>query len=275
MNNPLPNLSAGRIAWRWLFLGVMLLASYASVLAGGGGPVVSIQVDKTVNENGITAMLTVTVTGLQQGQGCSVEYTCTPTNPATALPIDDYTNVSGTLSFQHPITTAFIGVPIVNDLVPEGDETFLVVLNNPLPLGATIGKGTCTVKITDDDSGGGGSATVEFESTSWTCGENGLMVTIKALMTGTPSGPVSVSYATSDGSAKAGSDYTAASGFLTWQTTESGMTKSFTVTILTDSIVEPTESVNLTLSNPINASLNPLKSSAILSITDDDEELCP
>ncbi len=44
----LPKLSAGRIALRWLFIGVILLAAYATVLAQGGGPTINIDATKTV-----------------------------------------------------------------------------------------------------------------------------------------------------------------------------------------------------------------------------------
>lgn len=73
--------------------------------------------------------------------------------------------------------------------------------------------------------------------------------------------------------ATAGSDYTSASGTLTWLTSEAGQTKSFTVTLLTDSDSEPTETVILTLSNAANATITP-QVTAVLNIIDDDET-CP
>src|SRR5207248_10601351 len=76
---------------------------------------------------------------------------------------------------------------------------------------------------------------------------------------------VSVAYATSDGSAVAGTDYTATSGTLTFAP---GVTRqSFSVPILDDNLSGETspETVDLTLSNPGNATLGS-PSSAVLDI---------
>jgi uncharacterized repeat protein (TIGR01451 family) len=79
---------------------------------------------------------------------------------------------------------------------------------------------------------------------------------------------VTVNYATSDGTATAGLDYIASAGTLTFVP---GATSAiFTVQVLPDAVTETLETVNLTLSNPVNAVIgqpNP----ATLTIVD----LCP
>ena len=65
---------------------------------------------------------------------------------------------------------------------------------------------------------------------------------------------VTVAYATSDGSAQAGSDYTAASGALTFNAGDTSQTVQ--VTVLTDSEDEGQETLTLTLSNPSQATLD-------------------
>ena len=67
------------------------------------------------------------------------------------------------------------------------------------------------------------------------------------------SGTVTVGYATADGSAQAGSDYTAASGTLTFQAGESSQTVN--VTVLDDSHDDSEETLTLTLSNPSSGRL--------------------
>ena len=62
------------------------------------------------------------------------------------------------------------------------------------------------------------------------------------------SGTVTVDYATADGSAQAGVDYTAASGTLTFQAGESS--KTIEVAVLDDAHDEGEETLTLTLSNP-------------------------
>ena len=98
------------------------------------------------------------------------------------------------------------------------------------------------------------------------------------------SAPVTVTWATSDVTATAGSDYgtppTLAnptppppSGTLTFPpggTPLSVRTKTFPVRILQDQVLEDTETVGLTLSSPIGASLVTGRDTATLSIVDDD-----
>lgn len=69
---------------------------------------------------------------------------------------------------------------------------------------------------------------------------------------GTTSGSYSVSYATSNGSATAGSDYTASSGTLAFATGE--ITKTVSISTTNDSTVEGIEVFKLSLSNPTGSS---------------------
>ena len=64
---------------------------------------------------------------------------------------------------------------------------------------------------------------------------------------GSAGGPVTVDYATSDGTASAGSDYAGASGTLTFGPGEVG--KSFTVPVTSDSAQEGDDTFQVTISN--------------------------
>jgi hypothetical protein len=77
---------------------------------------------------------------------------------------------------------------------------------------------------------------------------------------------VSVTYATADGTATAGSDYTTTSGTLVFAPGETS--KTIAVPIVGDTTVEPDESFTLTLSTPVNATLG--TASATGTITNDD-----
>jgi Calx-beta domain/RTX calcium-binding nonapeptide repeat (4 copies) len=77
---------------------------------------------------------------------------------------------------------------------------------------------------------------------------------------------VSVGYATADGTATAGSDYTATSGTLVFAPGETS--KTIGVPIIADTVVEPDETLTLTLSNPVNAKLGTAQ--AIGTIENDD-----
>jgi hypothetical protein len=65
---------------------------------------------------------------------------------------------------------------------------------------------------------------------------------------------VTVDYATSNGTATAGDDYTAATGTLTFNPSDT--TQTVTVIVASDATVEPDETLTLTLSNPSNATLS-------------------
>ena len=151
-------------------------------------------------------------------------------------------------------------MPITKDTINEPAETFTVTLANPTG-GAILGApSTTTVTITDDDPAG----TVQFSQLSYAVVEGGT-ATITVTRTGT-AGPVSVSYATSNGTATEPGDYTAAAGTFTFQAGET--TKTFTVTTVSDALIEGNESVNLTLSGPTNGLLLGNPSTAMLWILD-------
>jgi parallel beta-helix repeat protein len=85
---------------------------------------------------------------------------------------------------------------------------------------------------------------------------------------GTAGGAASVDYATSDGTAAAGVDYTPASGTLQFAPGET--TKSFNVTILEDVLSEEAETVRLTLSNPTGGVTLGAGSTSVIKIDDGD-----
>ncbi len=95
-------------------------------------------------------------------------------------------------------------------------------------------------------------------------GTLGAVFTVTLAPTGTQ--VVSVNYATVDDTASAGSDYTAATGTLTFNVGETE--KTITVSVLGDTVDEPDETFTLTLSNPANAEL--IDGTGLGTIVDDD-----
>lgn len=87
-------------------------------------------------------------------------------------------------------------------------------------------------------------------------------------------GSATVDYATADGSATAGSDYTATSGTLTFA--EGEASKQISIPVTNDSAVEGPETLQLTLSNPKGgrASLG-TPAAATVTIADDDTNATP
>lgn len=90
---------------------------------------------------------------------------------------------------------------------------------------------------------------LEFSASTFSANESTPSATIRVHRRAGDLGAVTVDFSTGDNIASAGSDYTAASGTITFS--DGDMTeKSFTIPILDDKADETTESVNLTLSNP-------------------------
>ena len=107
--------------------------------------------DLTVNEAAGTATFTVTLSAAS-GLPVSVNYA---TSNGTATAGSDYTSTSGTLNFAAGVTTQTITVPILNDTVFEGTETFNVNLS--VPVNATIADNLGIGTIKDDGTGAGGT----------------------------------------------------------------------------------------------------------------------
>lgn len=102
----------------------------------------------SVNENGVTATITVTRSGGNDG-ALSVDFT---TADGTAIQPGDYVTAAGTLNWADgDDTPKTFQVTIVNDLLDEPDETVILTLSNAQG-GATIGiPGMAVLTIVDDD----------------------------------------------------------------------------------------------------------------------------
>jgi hypothetical protein len=110
--------------------------------------------------------------------------------------------------------------------------------------------------------------TLKFNTATYSKSEDGGAATITVTRTGGSGGAVSVQYATTDGTAKAGQDYATASGTLNFADGETFMT--FDVQLTNDSVDEPDETVQLTLTNVAGGATLGQPSTATLTITDED-----
>jgi hypothetical protein len=107
-----------------------------------------------------------------------------------------------------------------------------------------------------------------FGASSYSIEEAGTSLTVTVNREFGAVGAVSVNYATGDGTATAGQDYTATSGTLTFAAGETS--KTFTVPILNDALVESGETILLTLGIPTGgASLGDV-ADAVVTIADND-----
>lgn len=217
----------------------------------------------SVGEGAGSVTITATRSGGNYG-AASVHYA---TANGTATAGSDYTAISGNFNWGDGDTTSkTVTIAVINDTAVESSETFTLTLS--AATGATLGTPAVnTVTITDNDNPPAG--TLQLSASSYSVAENITSVTITATRAGGSFGAVGVNYATSNGTATSGSDYTAASGTLSWANGDAA-NKSFAVTILNDAVSESTESFTSTVSTPTGGATLGTPSSATVTITDDD-----
>ena len=179
----------------------------------------------------------------------------------------DYRPASGTLVFAAGQKSKTIAVTVLADATVESDETFVVRLSNPV--NATLLHDTGTVTIRNDDVAAFEPPTVSVAAPAALPERNvgRSEATFVVSLSGAVDVPVSVDYATADGSAKAeDGDYLKTSGRVTFAPGET--TKNVTVGVLGDTRIEQDETFQLVLSSPVRATLG--TASATATILNDD-----
>jgi hypothetical protein len=160
-------------------------------------------------------------------------------------------------------------VPVTWDGRAEGPETINLGLSNPD--GADVGPNSAAIIALADD---GASGPLQLTSATYNVNEGDGLATVTVTRSGgSLGGPVSVDYATADGSAVAGSDYDATGGTLTFGPGESS--KSFTVPITSDSVHEDAETFQVMLSNAGGGASLGSPAGATVTIADDDAAPAP
>jgi hypothetical protein len=217
-------------------------AATYSVGEGGGSATV------TINRSGYTA-------------GTATVHIATANGTATAG--SDYTAVSQDVSFAAGETSKTVSIPITNDSTIEPSETVLLSLSSPSS-GATLGSpNSATLTITDNDRA------LAFSSATYSVNEGDGTATVAISRTGsTGAYSDTVHFATANGTATAGSDYTAVSQTVTFAAGDTSKTVS--VPITDDSRVESSETVLLSLSSPSAPATLGSPNTATLTITDND-----
>jgi polyhydroxybutyrate depolymerase len=153
------------------------------------------------------------------------------TSNLTAADGLDYRGITNTLSFAPGERIKRVTVPILNNGVKQATRNFQLTLTNPTAGGVLGSPKTTTVSILDNDPGLG------FELARYTNSWRNTGVTLTVLRGNDGVlGPVTVDYATSDATARAGLDYQAVSGTLQFRENET--VKSITIPLLRDRVAE-------------------------------------
>ncbi|MCA2864052.1 MAG: M10 family metallopeptidase C-terminal domain-containing protein [Microcystis sp. M049S1] len=224
-------------------------------------PSITLAVSPTsVTEDGTTNLVyTFTRSGVTTN-ALTVNYTL----GGTATLNTDYTRTgtTNTVTFATGSSTATVTVDPTADTTVESNET--VALTLAAGTGYTVGTTTAvTGTITNDDTSV--PSQLSINDITVVEGQNN-----NAILTVTVNNPnpqqITVNYTTAPINATANVDYTSQTGTLTIAPNTS--TASISIPILNDNLNEPDEVFTVTLSNPVNATINPDEAIGQVIITD-------
>ena len=215
--------------------------------------------DAKVTETNSPSVAVFTVSlSVPAGGPVSVNYS---TSDSTAKAPGDYAATTGTISFAVGEQTKNVAVTVVGDSLYEVSERFFLNLSNPTGATITDDKGNGTIR--NDDP----APSITISDVAKTEGLGGSSSMVFTVTLSAVSGAVTkVNFATADGTATAGSDYTAISG--TVLIPAGATSKTFTVSITGDSVSEPDETLFVNLTSPVNATI--ADAQAVGTSTNDD-----
>lgn len=188
----------------------------------------------------------------------------TSTNTALGTGVD-YTLPPGILTFPPGTTSASIPVQVRNDILPERDESIIIVLRNAR--GARIGSGYQFALVVGDDDGLQPQRSVGFCAPSGRAAEGVGTVRIPVALSAVPAQAVTVGYTVEAGTAVAGTDFTPVTGQL--QFAPGQTVAEVPVTLLDDAIGESDKTISITLSGSTGA-VPGMLAVHTLTIADDD-----
>jgi hypothetical protein len=210
----------------------------------------------SATEGGANVTISVTRTGGSDGQ-VTIDFS---TAGGTASPGTDYTDTTGTLTFAAGVTSQTFTIPILSG---GSGGTVNLSLINPRG-GATLGTPASAVLTISGSTGL--ASQLHFSVANTQAPRNAGTAVVTVVRSGGLSGAVTVHYATSDGSALAGADYSASSGTLTFGAGAS--TQTITIPIINNPQSHGSKTVNISLDGPTGGAVLNAPSSALLTIID-------
>ncbi len=180
----------------------------------------------------------------------------------TATNGTDYASIPTGVTFAANLATATVTINPTADTIVESNET--VILTLAAGTGYTIGTTTpVTGTINNDDT----SVTSQLSINDITVVEGKDNNAILTVTVDNPnSQPITFNYTTAPINATANVDYTSKTGTITIAANTS--TATISIPILNDNLNEPDEVFTVTLSNPVNATINPDEAIGQVIITD-------
>ena len=203
---------------------------------------------------GGTATVTVTRAG-NTALAASVDYATADGTGAAGV---DYAAASGTLNFAAGEVSKNIAVPLLGNAGSAATATFTLSLSNPGAATVVGAQDQATVTVTNTQS------LVQFAPSSYTVAGDDGTVTLTVTRTGNTTLPVTVGYATADGTAVAGVDYTAAAG--TVSLTAGQTSKTFTVPVRVNAAGAVSSEFTVALASPAGGAVIGASSQATVTV---------
>ena len=211
----------------------------------------------TVDENVATATILVNRTGGTSGQ-VAVNYTVAA---GTATDLVDFTGSTGTLVFADGQTAQTFVVPIIDDLLAEGDESILLTLTNAVDAALAV-PNAATLTILDNEMA------INFLPATYTVDETVGTASLAVSRSGPTTAAATVNYTTAPDPAPGATQATAAADFLATSGTlnfaPGQRTATITVPVIGDFEDEETdETFGVAMSDAVGASLGTLNAATV------------
>lgn len=198
--------------------------------------------DYAVSENVLGGAARITLTRQGNLERTTVVDFTTLTN-GTATAGFDFRHVTNRVTFLPGETVRFVFIPVLDDALPEAEETAWMALTN-VTGGFLVHPYQAVLSILDDERAPG---EIYFAKTNLLVSEAAGQAEIVLVRTNGRSGTVSVGYLTRDISATAGRDFVPTGGTVTFGDGETN--KVIVVSILNDALVEGDEQFEVALTN--------------------------
>ncbi len=232
-----------------------------------------------VEKNDATGLVTIVIARIGGNQGAgTVDYTM---NTGTATADKDYKPLSGTVSFGSKETSKKVQIQIINNVAEIANKYVTMKLSNPTGAIKIDCPDTATLNINDprspktssSSSAGASSSSpaaatmLNLSASEYAVMEDGLSLVVNVVRSGVTTGVTEVTYSTSDGTAKSGSEYSFTSGKLTFNAGETS--KSIVIPVNDNTSVDGSHTFNINLSAPTNAA-GLGQASALVTINDNE-----
>jgi uncharacterized delta-60 repeat protein/uncharacterized repeat protein (TIGR01451 family) len=190
------------------------------------------------------------------------------TTDGTAINGINYITTKGSLTFADGETTKTVVIPILRDnQVSLANKTFTFAVQNPIG-GATLGyPRTSQISIVDSD------LMVGFVTDKVTVREDAGKATLNVGRSLGGPATLTVDYATAGGTGHDGTNYAAVSGRLIFSIGE--YSKTITVPIINNDVIEGNKTVNVVLSNPSDRAVLGTNIATITILDDDGSLIIP